>query len=144
MENWVEFGYFGLFFASFLAATILPFSSEALLLAMIVGGFDGVTVVMVASLGNWLGGMSSYGLGYWGNWHWIETKLKVKKTNVEGLKMWIDKYGVYSALICWLPIFGDPLAIALGVFRTNVVVVSLLMFIGKFLRYFFIYTLIKL
>ncbi|MCP4214907.1 MAG: DedA family protein, partial [bacterium] len=77
-----DYGYLGLFAGSFLAATIVPFSSEALLSAMIYMGYDVTVCVTVASIGNWLGGMSSYFLGYLGKLEWIEKYLKVKKASL--------------------------------------------------------------
>ena len=60
--DWIELGYFGLFVATFLAATILPFSSEIVLVSLIAAGFDPIHCFIIATLGNTLGGMTSYGL----------------------------------------------------------------------------------
>src|SRR5665811_1484437 len=60
MEGLFDYSLWGLFLASFLAATVVPFSSEALLSFLIVNGTDAYTAVMVATAGNWLGGMSSF------------------------------------------------------------------------------------
>lgn len=135
METFAEWGYFGLFLASFLAATILPFSSEILLSIMIAGSFDLASCLIVATLGNWLGGMSSYGLGWLGKWEWLEKYFGVKREKVENSKKHIDKWGSLIALLTWLPVLGDPLAIGLGFFRTNIYLVSFWMFIGKLGRY---------
>ena len=139
MDDWLELGYVGLFGASFLAATILPFSSEALIIGMLAGNFNPSMTLLVATAGNWLGGMSSYGIGYLGKWEWIESKLKVSIERVLSFKKWIDKYGPYTAILCWAPLIGDPIAIALGIFKSNPFLVSFLMLIGKFLRYLAIY-----
>ena len=135
MESFAEWGYFGLFLASFLAATILPFSSEILLSIMIAGSFDLAPCLAVATIGNWLGGMSSYGLGWLGKWEWLEKYFGVKREKVENSKKHIDKWGSLIALLTWLPVLGDPLAIGLGFFRTNIYLVSFWMFIGKLGRY---------
>jgi membrane protein YqaA with SNARE-associated domain len=68
MEGLFDYNLWGLFLASFLAATVVPFSSEALLSFLIINGTDAYTAVLVATFGNWLGGMSSYGIGYLGKW----------------------------------------------------------------------------
>ena len=68
--EWAEFGYWGLFFVSFGAATVLPISSEFLLLSFLYAGLDGVLCVSIAALGNWLGGMFTYLLGWWGKNEW--------------------------------------------------------------------------
>jgi len=135
MEFFAEWGYLGLFLASFLAATILPLSSEILLSIMISGSFELAPCLAIATFGNWLGGMSSYGLGWLGKWEWLEKYFRIKREKVENSKKHIDRWGSLIALLCWLPILGDPLAIGLGFFRTNVYKVAFWMFIGKLGRY---------
>jgi membrane protein YqaA with SNARE-associated domain len=135
MEFLFDYGLLGLFLASFLAATILPFSSEAILALMVAAGFDLSACIMVATLGNTVGGLSCYYLGYLGNWNTIEKYLKMKPENLTKTKTWLDKYGSLTALMTWVPIVGDPLAVGLGIIRSNMVYVTLLMFTGKLLRY---------
>jgi len=135
MENYLEFGYWGLFIASFLAATIIPLSSEGILVGMLLGGFDPVLCLALATFGNWAGGLSSYFLGYLGRWQWLEKYLRVKREKVFQWKSRADKYGEWLALLCWAPIIGDLIAIALGVFRVRVARVAILMLAGKFARY---------
>ena len=136
MESFVEWGYIGLFVASFLAATIIPLSSEVVLTILIANNYDFTFSLLIASIGNWLGGMSSYGIGRLGNWRLIEKYLKVKMEVIKSWKLKIDKFGSVLAFLSWLPIIGDPIAIGLGFFRTNFFLVSLWMFIGKAFRYF--------
>ncbi|MDQ3190793.1 MAG: DedA family protein [Bacteroidota bacterium] len=136
MEFFFEYGLWGLFFASFLAATILPFSSEAILAVMIAAGFDLYTCLWIATAGNWLGGMSCYYLGYLGKWEWIENLLKIKPEKIKNIKIKLDKYGSLMAFFTWLPIVGDPLAVGLGLIKSNLIMVSIFMFIGKLMRYF--------
>jgi len=128
-------GYIGLFAASFLAATIVPFSSEVVLVGLYLEGFDPFFLVLVASLGNWLGGMTSYLLGLLGKEDWLVKFFGVKKEKVLGFSGSVKKYGYYSALLCWLPVVGDVIAVALGFFRVKVVPVAVFMLIGKMLRY---------
>ena len=135
MENLAEWGYVGLFIASFLAATIIPFSSELVLSILIAKNYDLSTSLFVASIGNWIGGLSSYLIGRIGSWNTIEKYLRVKRKNILLWKKKIDSWGGFLAFLCWLPVLGDPIAIALGFFRTNVVIVAVFMLIGKFVRY---------
>ena len=114
MENLAEWGYFGLFVASFLAATIIPFSSEIVLSILIAKNYDLSTSLFVASIGNWVGGLSSYLIGRIGSWNTIEKYLKVKRKNILLWKKKIDSWGGILAFLCWLPVIGDPIAIALG------------------------------
>ena len=84
-------GYGGLFLGSFLAPTILPLSSEAVLAAMVIGGFDPVACVLVASAGNSLGGMTSYFLGYVGKWAWVEKFFARNRDKVAKVKAWATR-----------------------------------------------------
>ena len=130
-----EFGYAGLFVASFLAATVLPFSSEALLLLMVSTKYGSFLSILIASTGNWLGGMSCYYLGFAGKWKWIEKYLKIKKNKVEKLRDKISNKGAAIGFFCWLPFIGDFIAVALGLLKINIYKVSITMFAGKLLRY---------
>ncbi len=136
--DWIEYGYLGLFVASFLAATILPFSSEVILALMLAGPFSAAGVLVSATMGNWLGGLSSYALGYLAKWQWIERYLRIKRTQIESWHHRIERYGSGLAFLCWLPVVGDPLAVALGVFRVSWQKVFFWMLLGKFLRYLLI------
>lgn len=136
MESFAEWGYLGLFFASFLAATIIPFlSSEALLSLMIVNQYSLGTVLLVATIGNWLGGLSCYYIGWLGKWDLIEKHLKIKVVTLERLKPKVDRWGAPLAFFCWIPVIGDPLAVGLGLFKTNPISVALWILIGKGIRY---------
>ena len=72
MEELLEFGYIGLFFGSLLAATIFPFSSDALLLGMLIAGGDPIITVAVATVGNWIGGLIGYWMGWLGKLECVE------------------------------------------------------------------------
>ena len=135
MEGFVEWGYLGLFIASFLGATIIPFSSEVVFSLLIINGYDIKVSLFVATIGKWLGGLSSYFLGRLGKWETLEKYFKLKKEKIYKFKTKIDKWGSLLAFFCWLPIIGDPIAVSLGFFRTNYILVAVWMFIGKILRY---------
>ena len=135
MIMYFEYGLWSLFFASFLAATILPFSSEALLAFLIASDYNLYSCLIVATAGNWLGGMSGYFLGYAGKWAWIERWLKIKPERLKITKANLVKYGSLMAFFTWLPVIGDVLAVGLGLIRSNIIYVSLFMLAGKFLRY---------
>jgi len=135
MENFIELGYLGLFIASFLAATVVPFSSEVVFSALVFGGLDGWTCVFVATAGNWLGGMSCYYLGKLGKLAWIEKYLRVKKEKLDKWLTHFHKYGDWFAFFSFLPGVGDAIAVASGFFRCNVWIVAGSMLLGKFARY---------
>ena len=127
--------YWLLFFQSFLAATLVPFSSEAVLAAMIYNDFNPVYCLVAASAGNWLGGMSSYGLGYLGKLEHIEKWLRIKYKKLLHWQEKIQKYGSYLALITWLPFVGDIIAVGLGFFKVRWLPVAVLSLVARVLRY---------
>ncbi|MEN8139490.1 MAG: YqaA family protein [Bacteroidota bacterium] len=135
METLVEFGYLGLFIASFLAGSVMPLGSEVLYGLLFYKNFDPVSLLLVASVGNWLGSMTNYWIGTFGKWEWITKYLKVPQEKVEKQFKYIHKFDYFMALLCWLPILGTPIAIALGFMRSSLIKVTIFMFLGKFLRY---------
>ncbi|NDW17653.1 DedA family protein [Dysgonomonas sp. 216] len=135
LENFAEYGYIGLFLASFLAATILPLGSEVVFVALIAAGLDAWACVAVASVGNWLGGMTNYYLGMLGKIEWIEKYLKIKREKIIKLQKWLQGKGASMAFFSFLPVVGDVIAVALGYMRANVYIVNVSMFLGKFVRY---------
>ena len=135
MDFLTEWGLFGLFISSFLSATVIPFSSEFVLSFMILNGFDIYLTILIATIGNWLGGLSSYLIGRLGKWTIIEKYFGVDKNKVFNFKLKVDRWGSVLAFFSWLPIIGDVISVSLGFFRTNFILVSIWMLLGKVLRY---------
>ena len=135
MIGFEELGYLGLFIASFLAATVVPFSSEAVFLALIALGFDLWTCVFVATAGNQLGGLTCYYLGRLGKLEWIEKYTGVKKEKIDKFADRVQKYGNWLAFFSFLPGVGDVIVVAAGFFRCNFWLVFFSMLVGKFFRY---------
>ncbi len=135
MEEFATYGYFGLFLASFLAATILPLSSEVVFSILLSCGLNPVACLACASIGNTLGGMTCYWIGLLGKVEWMEKYLKIKYEKVEKMLSWMQNKGSILALLTFLPVIGDVIAVALGFMRSNVWYVLLFMFIGKVIRY---------
>lgn len=128
-------GLLGLFIGTFLAATILPFSSDALYIAVLAATKDPIGCLAVGTVGNWLGSVVTYWIGWIGRWEWIEKWFKVKRETLEKQKVKIDKYGVWLALLAWIPIIGDVFAIALGFYKTRPWATMFLLLVGKFARF---------
>tara|TARA_B110000285_G_scaffold142701_1_gene159477 strand:- start:1430 stop:1858 length:429 start_codon:yes stop_codon:yes gene_type:complete len=133
-----ELGYLGLFIAGFLAATILPFSSESLLAVALLNGFNPIICLIIITSGNWLGSITTYGIGYLGNIDWIEKYLKISREKIEKTRSYLVKYGTLLALFSWVPIVGDLFTLSLGYFKINFTLVAIFMLIGKFFRYLLI------
>ncbi|GHT18601.1 membrane protein [Bacteroidia bacterium] len=138
IEWFAEYGYVGLFVLSFLAATVLPFSSEVVFVGMILGGYNAWTCVFVASAGNLLGGLTCYYIGRCGKIEWVEKFLRIEKTKMERWTGNIQKYGGWFAFFAFAPVVGDAIAVAAGYVRCNLAIVILSMFAGKFARYLFL------
>lgn len=136
-----KLGLLGLFIGTFLAATVFPFSSDALYIGALVAGIKPAAVLIVGTLGNWLGGVTTYFLGRLAKWEWVEKHFNVKPQTLEKHHLFIEKYGVWVALLTWVPFVGDVIAIALGFYKSPAVWSLLLMLVGKFGR-FFIWTAI--
>ena len=131
-------GLFGLFLATFLSATILPFSSEAILLFFLTKGVDPTICLSVVTLGNCLGGATNYFIGKLGNPLWLK-RIGVKENTISKNEKWINKYGSRIAFFSWVPFIGDPLLVVLGYFRSNLINTLMWMILGKLLRYVLVY-----
>jgi membrane protein YqaA with SNARE-associated domain len=135
MEALLDYGYIGLFLGSFLAATVVPFSSDILLVGMLIAGGEPITTVMLATIGNWLGGLTSYWIGWLGKLEWLERWFKVKPATIERHKATVHRWGVWLALMTWLPIVGDIFAIVLGFYKVKFLPSALWMLVGKCARF---------
>lgn len=134
--EWLEgLGLTGLFLGTFLAATILPFSSDALYFAILAATGNPVACLIVGTLGNWLGSVVTYGMGWLAKWEWIEKWFKVKPETLARQKERIDKFGVWLALLAWIPLIGDVIAIALGFYKTRPFWTIILLLVGKLGRF---------
>ncbi|MGV3630537.1 MAG: YqaA family protein [Bacteroidota bacterium] len=123
------YGLWGLFLACFLSATILPLSSEAVFMLFLAStSYSNTEILLAASLGNCLGGLTNYLLGYFGN------KLFHPKKEGKAL-IFAQKYGFYAAFFSWLPFIGDPMLLALGYLKAPFWKTTCLMCSGKILRY---------
>lgn len=131
----VGLGYFGLFIAAFLAATIVPFSSEIVFSALMFSDFNPWICIIVATLGNWLGGLTCYWLGHLGKLEWIEKWLKISHEKIIRFEQKFHKYGDWFAFFSFLPGIGDIIAVASGFLRCKFWIVALSMLFGKFVRY---------
>ncbi len=135
MDFLVEWGYFGLFIATFLAGSILPFSSELVLSGLLAVGANSWICIIAATAGNFLGGMTCYWIGHLGKVEWIEKYLKVKEEKLNKALSFLKGKGAYIAFFTFVPIVGDLLAVGLGYMRANTLITALSMLLGKFVRY---------
>jgi len=132
--------YIYIFFLSFFAATIIPFSSEVGLFSyMALGKFNNELLLIFASLGNILGSCINYILGLFiinfktKSWFPFKDNQIIKATN------WFNRFGVYSLFFSFLPIVGDPLTLIAGIFRVSFLKFIIFVSLGKILRYLLIF-----
>lgn len=118
MQEWVaEYGVWGLGVAAFLGATLVPVSSEVAFVAALKLGIPAWQVFVSASIGNALGATLNYGLG-WLFGARVLAKLEASRSGRHALR-WVERYGRWSLLGSWLPVVGDPLCLAAGLFRVD-------------------------
>ncbi len=131
----LDLGLLGLFVGAFLSATILPFSSDILLYGALEAGFPFIPCLIIATIGNLLGGLTNYYIGYKSHTNKLEKRFKLNKNKLDRWEKRLSKWGVYLGLISWVPIIGDPMVVALGFFRVKFIPLAIMMLIGKFIRY---------
>lgn len=130
----IGYGYAGLFLASFMASTILPFGSEGLLVLLVYKNFNIHALVLVASVGNFLGACTSYYIGLKGR-GLVEKYLRFDLKEIEKAEKIFSKYGSFILLFTWLPFIGDAITVVSGILRLKFWIFSILVFTGKFIRY---------
>ncbi len=135
VQFFIDWGYWGLFLSALIAGSILPFSSELVLTVLVQMGLDPLQCLIWASVGNTLGGLVCYYLGYLGNMAWIEKWLKVKKEKLDKVERFIKQYGAWMGFFGVLPWVGEPIIVMLGLMHSNVYLTTLTMFLGKAARY---------
>jgi len=129
-------GYTGLFLTAFLAATLVPLSSEAVLASLISAkGFDLALLIAIATAGNTLGAVVNWLLGRyclrWRDRRWFP----VGSEALDRASRWVGRYGVWTLLLSWLPVVGDPLTFAAGVLGVRFPIFLILVAVGKGARY---------
>lgn len=131
----IDWGYPGLFISALLAGSVVPFSSEIVLVALVKLGLDPTLCILSATLGNTAGGMTCYYVGRLGKIHWIEKYFKVKREKIEKMERFLRGKGALMAFFAFLPALGEVISIALGFMRSNVWLTTIAMFAGKLVRY---------
>lgn len=135
MEFLTEYGYLGMFVASFIAGSVFPFSSEAIMTALLVAGLKPVPLFVWGTIGNIGGSMFNYWVGSLGRLEWIERYLHVKREKVESTRRFMADKGAWIGVLCFLPVLGSAIAVTLGFMRANAWKSLISISIGKALRY---------
>ena len=131
----IDWGYWGLFLSAFIAGSVLPFSSEAVMVVLVRMGLDPVGCVAAAALGNTLGGMTCYWIGHLGKREWFGRYLGIDEKQLDRAGRFLAGKGAWSAFFAFLPYVGEAIAILLGLMRSNIYLTAGSMLVGKTLRY---------
>ena len=127
--------YLTMFASAFLAATVVPFASEVTLAATIAAGGAVHWLIGVATLGNTLGATVNWALGRcierFRDHRWFPADAR----RLERAQAWFRRYGVWSLLLAWVPVVGEPLTVIAGAMRVRIAPFLILVAIGKGLRY---------
>ena len=135
--------YLSLFVISFLAATIIPFSSEFTLAGLIAtSNYDNLLLLVVVSFGNVLGSVVNWVLGFYFRNLTTKKWSPFKDKQIENSSKWFSKFGKWSLLFAWVPILGDPLTLVAGLLRVRFLDFIILVAIGKVSRYLIVFYLI--
>jgi membrane protein YqaA with SNARE-associated domain len=125
-----------LFVTSFLAATILPMSSEAVLAGLLAASAEPwFVLIAIASAGNILGSLTNWGIGRGLALAREHPRFPVDRTKLAKAENWYRRWGCWSLLLSWVPVIGDPLTIAAGFLREPFWIVLALVSIAKIGRY---------
>ena len=130
-----EYGYLGMLAAAFLAGSFFPFSSELVMVGLMAAGLDPLLLVVYGTVGNVLGSVFNYGVGYMGRMDLIEKYLHVRKEKLERTRRFLAGRGAWMGILAFLPILGSVVTIVLGLMRANMTITFISITIGKFLRY---------
>ena len=126
----IDWGYWGLFLSAFVAGSIVPFSSEAVMVVLVRLGLDPAFCLLAAATGN-----TCYWIGHLGKREWFGRYLGIDEKQLDRAGRFLAGKGAWSAFFAFLPYVGEAIAILLGLMRSNVWITTLAMFAGKALRY---------
>ncbi len=135
MEALAAYGLPGLFVAAFLAATILPLSSELVLSVLLVNGLAPPAVVGVATVGNVLGSLTNYAIGKYAAKAALQRWLRISDQQYLRAEQRFGRYGLAALCFAWVPVIGDPLTVIAGALRIPLRWFLPLVAAGKLARY---------
>lgn len=131
--------YWTLFVSAFTSATLLPGSSEAVLLGFLVAEIgEPRLLVAVALIGNLLGSVLTYAMGRYAGQYRDRSWFPVTATQYERASTWYRRHGWWTLLLAWMPVIGDPLTVIAGAMRTPLILAIPLIALGKLGRYLFV------
>ena len=131
----IDYGYWGMFLSAFLAGSVLPFSSEAVMLGLLAAGVDPVPLLIYGSIGNVMGGMVNYGLGRLGKLEWLKKYFHLTQSSIDRAYKFMGGHGAWMGFFAFLPILGSAITVVLGLTRANLPLSVFSITLGKVIRY---------
>lgn len=131
----IDYGYWGMFLSAFLAGSVLPFSSEAVMLGLLAAGVDPVPLLIYGCIGNVMGGMVNYGLGRLGKLEWLKKYFHLKQSSIDRAYKFMGGHGAWMGFFAFLPILGSAITVVLGLTRANLPLSVFSITLGKVIRY---------
>lgn len=131
----IDYGYVGMLLSAFIAGSVLPFSSEVVLVSLMGVGLNPWLLLIFATVGNVFGGMTCYGVGRLGKTSWIEKVFHISPRRMEQAQKYVQGWGAWTAFLSFVPLIGSAVVISLGLMRSNLFITILSMSLGKILRY---------
>ena len=135
MDFLIQYGYWGMLMAAFLAGSFFPFSSEAVMVGLLATGLDAWQLVVYGTIGNVLGALFNYSVGRLGKTEWIERYLHVKPESLAKAERFMAGRGAWMGFFAFLPVLGSAITIVLGLMRANFAISFISITLGKFFRY---------
>lgn len=135
IELLTGYGYTGMFIASLLAGSVLPFSSEAVMVGLMAAGLDPWILALYGTIGNVIGSMINYWVGHMGKTEWFERYLNVKQRDMERAERFMAGRGALMGFFAFVPVIGSAITVLLGLMRANLLITFLAVTAGKIVRY---------
>ena len=131
----IDYGYWGMLVAAFLAGSFFPFSSEAVMLALLAAGLEPWPLVVYGTAGNVAGSVFNYAVGRMGRLEWIERYLHVGQRELDSAQRFMAGHCAWMGFFAFLPLLGSAINILLGLMRANIPISLASITAGKLLRY---------
>jgi membrane protein YqaA with SNARE-associated domain len=128
-------GYFGLFLISFLSASLVPLASEFFVLGMPPLGYNVWLVIVVATIGSYLGSLLNYYVGKKGTDFVLGRYIKIDPKTWTRAEKFYERWGPVALFFSWVPFIGDPLTAVAGALHMHLGTFSFWVLFGKTLRY---------
>ena len=143
VELLTSYGYWGMLLAAFLAGSVFPFSSEAVMVGLMAAKLDPWLLMVYGTVGNVLGSVLNYCIGRMGKTEWFEKYLHVKPESMDRARRFMRGHGAWMGFFAFIPLLGSAITILLGLMRANVVITFISITLGKLFRYILLIYIFK-